>query len=450
VLQPDSPSLSQKIVRSVALAAMACGSVAGVAMLCAFAFAGASDIEPVHGVNPVVASVPAVAPPAPIATPQSTSALDEKLEQLDQADAPPVPSRLSAPPIAGITTLPADKDLLAHAHRDALGHYWVTAEDGHEEKLTLDADLQDKLTRLLSSYRTPFGAVVVMEPSTGRVLAMAEHSESGIRGLTTKAVFPAASVFKIVTATALLHAGLTPYSEECFHGGKHRIQKALLEDSRRDRRCLTISDALAKSANGVFAKLTHKNLTADLLLSAAETFHFNHAIDFPVPTETSLAAVPADPLGLAQTGAGFGDVYLSPLHGALLASTVATGGMWHQPLLYEKDVPAKPNVVRVIAADTAEELARMMEKTVEIGTARKIFHQRGFAVRDAAGKTGSLADYKPFRDYSWFVGYAPRVNPKVAVAAVVVNGRWWRIKAPYVAREAIRMALEQAPRVAAR
>ena len=442
-----SSSLSQKVVRTFALAAMACGTVTGVALLCAFAFAG-NEVEPVRGVNPVVVPAVALAAPAPAAVAQSS--LDDKLDQLDQADALVVPSRLKAPPLATATSLPPDKDLLAHAHRDALGNYWITDAEGREQKLTLNADLQDKLTKLLQSYRTPYGAVVVMDPRDGRVLAMAEHSEHGLRGLTTKAIFPAASVFKIITASALLKDGLTPQTEECYHGGKHGIRKTLLEDSRRDRRCLTISTALAKSANAVFAKLTHKNLTADLLLAAAERFHFNQPIDFPVPTDTSLAAVPSEPLALAQTGAGFGDVYLSPLHGALLASTVATGGLWHQPILFEKDLPQKPRTVRVISADTAEELARMMEKTVEIGTARKIFHQRGFAVRDAAGKTGTLADRRPFHDYSWFVGYAPRVNPTVAVAAIVVNGRWWRIRAPFVAREAIRMALEQSPRVAAR
>ena len=58
------------------------------------------------------------------------------------------------------------------------------------------------------------------------------------------------------------------------------------------------------------------------------------------------------------------------------------------------------------------------------------------------GKTGSLADRNPFRDYSWFVGFAPREAPKVAVAAVVVNEPRWRIRAPWLAREAMRLGLE--------
>jgi cell division protein FtsI/penicillin-binding protein 2 len=61
---------------------------------------------------------------------------------------------------------------------------------------------------------------------------------------------------------------------------------------------------------------------------------------------------------------------------------------------------------------------------------------------EVAGKTGSLSNHeKPFKDYSWFVGFAPADDPRIAVAAVVVNGLKWRIHAPYVAREALRAYL---------
>ena len=63
-----------------------------------------------------------------------------------------------------------------------------------------------------------------------------------------------------------------------------------------------------------------------------------------------------------------------------------------------------------------------------------------------AGKTGSLSVHKaPFKDYSWFVGFAPADDPKIAVAAVVVNGLKWRVHAPYIAREALKMYLVGGP-----
>jgi len=358
-----------------------------------------------------------------------------------------VPSRLHAPPIASATPLSAAEDLLARAHRDPLGRYVVPGKKG-DRPLTIDPDLQEKLTDLLSRYDTPYGAVVVLEPSTGRVLAMAEHSADApkMRGLTTKALFPAASVFKMVTASALLEEGVSADEEECFHGGERHIREKLLEDSARDRRCLTLTQALAQSANAVFAKLTHKHLTADALLGAAERFHFNRAVDFPIPTDMSLAAVPDDTLGLAKAGAGFGDVFISPLQGAMMASVIANKGVWRAPLLFDDQVPSATE--RVMPTQVAEDIGAMMAQTVSAGTGRKIFHQRGFAIPDAAGKTGSLNDKHPYRDYTWFVGYAPREHPQVAVAAIVVNGYRWRIHGPYVAREAIRLALQRAKRVA--
>jgi cell division protein FtsI/penicillin-binding protein 2 len=96
----------------------------------------------------------------------------------------------------------------------------------------------------------------------------------------------------------------------------------------------------------------------------------------------------------------------------------------------------------VLSESHAGLLTSMMEETVTLGTARRIFRQRGFRVPGAVGKTGGLADKKPFRDYSWFVGFAPKDDPKIAVAAVVVNDMKWRIRATWLGREAMRIGIE--------
>jgi len=284
--------------------------------------------------------------------------------------------------------------------------------------------------------------VVAIEPSTGRVLAMAEHSEAepGLRGLATKALYPAASIFKIVTAAALLDVGVSPTEELCAYGGKRKVTAAQLIDSEKDTRCLTFARALALSANVIFAKFTSRYLDAEKLKAAARAFHFNSPIRFPVPTDVSLAAVPQDTFQLALTGAGFGDVYLSPLHGAALASVAANKGVWRTPVLVEGEPTTEE---RVVSEPTAAEITSMMEETVTDGTARRIFHERGMGVPGAVGKTGSLADKTPFRDYSWFVGFAPKEAPKVAVAAVIVNEPKWRIRATWLGREAMRLFLSR-------
>jgi membrane peptidoglycan carboxypeptidase len=358
----------------------------------------------------------------------------------------PVPSRAEAPPITRLRALSRKEDLLARAQLSKQGKLVLPGKEGGQT-LTVDPLLQGQLTRIMQDYQVPYGAAVVIDPATGRVLAMAEHSQAqpGMRGLTTRAVFPAASIFKIVTGGALLEAGVSPEEEACFHGGKRRLSERLLEDSERDGACYSLAAAMGKSANVVFAKLTQKYLTAEALRRMAARMRFNRPIPFPIPTDVSLAAIPEDGFELANTGAGFGDVYLSPLHGAALAAASATGE-WRDPILFEP-APGEPAPAteQVLSAGMRRAMADMLEKTVTAGTARRIFRERGFRVENAVGKTGTLADKNPFRDYSWFVGYAPKDNPRVAVAAVVVNDPYWRIRATWLGREAMRLALERLP-----
>lgn len=392
----------------------------------------------------VVASIPPIEAPAEQTegTPEGADGPAPTTASTDLSeDALKVPSRTAAPPIADARPLKPEDDLIARAWLDGEGHLAIGPRN-QPRRLTIDVPLQNKLTAILRRYQTPYGAVVALDPKTGRVWAMAEHSEArpDLRGLAVKAIFPAASVFKLVTTSALLVAGLTPETTECSHGGKRKLTEAQLKDSEDDHACLTLSDAFAFSANAIFAKLTSRHLTADALRTWAERFHFNRPIDFAEPTEPSLCAVPPSGLPLAKTGAGFGDVFLSPLHGAAIAAMVANRGLWRDPVLFADMPLAEPT--RVMDEDDAAALVEMMAETVKVGTARRVFHERGFQLTDAAGKTGTLADKRPFRDYSWFVGFAPKDDPKVAVAAVIVNDYDWRIRASWLGREAMRLFLE--------
>jgi cell division protein FtsI/penicillin-binding protein 2 len=329
------------------------------------------------------------------------------------------------------------------------GRYAASLGEGRA-LLTLDPRLQQKLTKVLADYRVPWGATVLLEPRTGRVLAMAEHSqkEKGRRELALQAIGPAASIFKIVTAAALLERGVQPEETVCYHGGRHAIAKgSLADDPRRDRRCLTLAAAMGHSANLVFAKLADRGLGAEALREEAGRWLFNAPLPFARPVEISRAEIPDDPFDLARTAAGFGEVRLSVLHAALIAAVVANGGVLvHPDLIDEVDgatLPPRPDAVRVVDEPVAEALAMMMRNTVTEGTARRIFRRdrwsRSSPLREVAvaGKTGSLAEKNPYRDYSWFVGFAPADDPQVAVATVVVNEKLWRVRAPWVAHHAL-------------
>lgn len=372
----------------------------------------------------------------------SSSDGEAALEPLDEPESAFAPVAAQVPSFATLASIPAAADYLVQAKEEdgAL----VAEVSGAKKVLTINPALQRRATELLRSYDVPYGAVAALEPSTGRVLALAEHSADapGVRGLPLRAICPAASVFKVVSGAALLAAGVSPEEKVCYHGGIRRLnEKLLVDDARRDGRCLTLTQAMGHSANVIFAKLARRALDPAKLEKAVERLGFNAQIPFPEPLDVSVARIPGDDFGFANTAAGFGEVFLSPLHGALLAAAVGNKGLWTNPVLFEGEAPKSH---RALDEKIAARLSDMMETCVTEGTARRAFREGGryaLPVR-AAGKTGSLANKTPFRDFSWFIGFAPKEDPKIAVAAVIVNGPKWRIRAPYIVRETMRAYLE--------
>jgi peptidoglycan glycosyltransferase len=328
------------------------------------------------------------------------------------------------------------------------GSYVARTDDGKLARLTIDPNLQAQMDKLLKTYKPQGAAMVALDPKTGKVLALSEYGE----GQATKALYPAASVFKIITGAALIEKGVNPDVETCYHGGMHGIVGKLLQDKPGlDRRCLSLSMALAKSANVVFAKMAAKHLDGDDLRKEAERFLFNRPI-FDQPMEQSTAMIPDSGLDFAKSAAGFGQVKLSPMHAALIAAAVGNGGVAEEPTLIDDvdgaDFPPTGSL-RLLNPETASTLRDMMKLTVSEGTASGSFRERHHNILGdiaVAGKTGSLSNHqKPFKDYSWFVGFAPADDPKIAVAVVVVNGLKWRIHAPFIAREALKAYLVGGP-----
>lgn len=394
----------------------------------------------------VVSRAAAVAPPA------STAAHIA----IDAAAGAPATAPVAQPPTVARPPAAAQPIVVARPPTvgPALGEFrldpargrYVASLGSGRAVLTLDPRLQARLERTLQGNAVPWGVTVLLEPATGKILAMAEHSqaEPGRRGLALTAFAPAASIFKIVTTAALLEQGVRPDDEVCYHGGMRRLQPALLsDDPRRDRSCTTVERAFGHSTNVVFAKLADRGLDAALLRAEAKRFLFNEAIPFPRTVDVSRADIADAGFQLANTAAGFGPVRLSPLHGALLAAIVANGGVFVPPVIVEEtegvDAPVPAAPWRVVDEAVAGALGEMMRGTCSEGTGRRAFRGargplRGVAV---AGKTGSLADRAPFRDYSWFVGYAPADRPEIAVATVIANGTVWRVHAPQVAKDAL-------------
>jgi peptidoglycan glycosyltransferase len=344
------------------------------------------------------------------------------------------------------------------------GEYTAPLAGGGVAYLTLVPDLQEAAQRHLAENKIPYGAVVMISIPDGKVLTLAGRSELDSRmgpvDLALKAWAPAASVFKIVTAAALVTAGgVGPDAKACFSGGLHGIEPEDLRDiPRRDQQCQSLTMAVGQSQNLVLAKLALKHLSRSALSRTARDFGFGYRIPFVADLEASAVDVPGDDLEFARAAAGFFHSSMSPLHGALIAAAVANHGLMPSPTLVLRatDKAGKPQQIpkpaarKVVDAKVARMLGAMMETTVTVGTARKCFRDRRgrkFLPFAVAGKTGSL-NYrgrkgdppKPraglvsnYLQYNWFVGYAPYGKPKVAFATIVANPAKWKIKATYLA-----------------
>jgi len=256
-------------------------------------------------------------------------------------------------------------------------------------------------------------------------------------------------VFKMVTTAALFErAEVTPSESVCIAGGIRGIERHHLDPPRSgDVRCGPFFQALGHSKNAAYAQLaTHRLMRTDLI-EVAEQIGFNRPIPFDFPVLLGTLDVPYGDLEFARTAAGFRGTTLTPLGGAYLALVVAAGGLAPRVRLIAPRGTATREeleiVGRVMSATTAHRLERMMEVTVESGTARGAFHDDlGHPLLGSlkvAGKTGTL---HPSDDssgaVSWFVGFAPARRPEIVVSVLLENGTVWRRKAAEVARDVLR------------
>lgn len=349
----------------------------------------------------------------------------------------------------------------------AKARYVQDLADGHRLLYTLDPVLQESALTIFRNREVPYAAAVVLDLRDNSVLAFAGHSSMDpqvdpLEVLTT-AWAPAASTFKVVTAASLLENGAaTPETKVCFHGGLRGITDDLLKHNPTlDTRCETLSDAVAYSYNLVLAKLALGHLDQRQLDETATSLLFQQEIPFEFAIEPSPAHIPADANSRAKVAAGFWHVDLSPVHGALLASVYARGGIYQPPHIIAQVVgpdggdltPALPEQNRVLAESVADQVGEMMVGTTRYGTASDSFRDpQGVEFIpgvDVAGKTGSLTGKRePILNYNWFIGFAPADRPEIAFAVVLANPAKWRIKAHYAARRLIQIYLDRRDAIA--
>lgn len=333
---------------------------------------------------------------------------------------------------------------------------------GFDITLSIKPELQEKAWELLGNRR---GAIVVLNPATGAVLAIAgrpiydpnliesdwqkiSSTEGLLVNRASQGLYTPGSIFKIITTAGALSEGKAKPSS-VYNGpaalsvGGGKVTNFADQDQGR----MTLEKAFAKSTNTIFAQVG-LDLGAVGLVSAAEDFGFNSRPPFDLPTAASIVSEPQsmDKVMVAWTAVGQGRTLATPLQMALVAGAIGEGGKIYKPWLtefvrdYEGDVryQARPTLWRrATSAGVAAKIKRMMTATVRDGTGRAA------RLNDVtvAGKTGTAEVGQGKQPNAWFIGFAPADNPKIAVAVLVENGgQGGRVAAP-IAGEIFRKAL---------
>lgn len=322
---------------------------------------------------------------------------------------------------------------------------------------SIDPSLQDYMLGKLDRKNSRHIALVALDPSSGEIIMMAGYDKSDPDSNTClDNTYPAASIFKIITAAAAVEQkNLESNSKLKFNGNQHTLYKTQLKERKnRYTNYTTFQEAFAKSINPVFGKLGALSLEKDQLSACAEAFGFNSEINFELPLQASRFNITDTPYHRAEIASGFNrQTTLSAVHAALLPAIIVNQGQQVEPtivqritdgsgqLLYEN----RPGPMRqVITPRTSRVVYDLMEATVRYGTAKKAF--KGFqkdpvlSKCNLGGKTGSIYNKKHDLRYDWFVGFADLKNgdKKMAIAVVVAHEEFIGTRAAAYARMAIK------------
>jgi peptidoglycan glycosyltransferase len=302
------------------------------------------------------------------------------------------------------------------------------------------------------------GAVVALDPATGKILAMASspsydpnpissHDPSSIRAAYNKlatdprdpllnrainARYPPGSTFKVIVAAAALENGRTPDTQlDCPTAYTPPGTRTALHNFGNES-CgapkVSMQAALTNSYNTAFAKLG-----VDVGQSAIRTAAAGFGIGTGDPLETPLRVSPSslgdipDTPALAQSAIGQRDVALTPLQAAMIAAAIENNGVVMTPYLVDRveapdltvlDTTQPQQLSTAVSPQVAGQLTQMMRSVVANGTGRKA----QIPGVEVAGKTGTAQTAPGQAPHAWFIGFAHANGKQVAVAVIIEHG----------------------------
>ncbi len=326
--------------------------------------------------------------------------------------------------------------------------------------LSVDTTLQRIGIEYLRRYHPKYGALVIIEPSTGRILSLVSYTDEGeevlARNLFCSSLFPAASIFKIIAAAgAIEKAGLRADSKLKTRGRNHTLYNSQLKKELKEYREITLKEAFAYSINPVFGRIGIFTLGADGLNEYAVKFGFNANIPFELDNEKAVFIYPDSTFAIAEMACGFNQsTTMSPLFGAMIAAGISHHGKIYAPTIVDSitDLTSGENrysrqsvLWRMpIQEETAEEMVALMKGVARYGTARKAFRYIKKSCRfkeiEYGGKTGSV-DKEGMGKADWFVGFSRHktdASQHLATGIVTVHGDYWTVHSSFIGAEMMR------------
>lgn len=308
------------------------------------------------------------------------------------------------------------------------------------------------------------GAVIVMEPDTGKILAMVSkpdfnpndidavweeansenYTGSMLLNRATQGLYPPGSTFKVLTTLAFMRQNprkFMKYHYDCVNSEQVFNSVTVHCYGGKTHGSEDLSDALANSCNQAYADIGTQ-LNVGEWRKMLEELLYNKDLPYTGASATSRFYLDKDSNSgyIPQTAFGQGDTLVTPLHNAMIVSTIANGGLMMKPYMIDSVETYKGNRVKkftpssydtLMTADEVATLTEYMRKVVTDGTAADYF---AGAPYEAAGKTGTAEYADGQHDFSWFIGFADVDNPQIAVSIVVEESDVNGVKATSIAR----------------
>lgn len=319
---------------------------------------------------------------------------------------------------------------------------------GDNIETTLNYSLQSVAYQALGEYD---GAVVVMEPSTGKILAMVskpdfdpntvednweqivsdENSESVLLNRASQGLYPPGSTFKIFTALEYIRENQSDYEDYAYtcQGSIQKENSKLSCFSGEVHGNVDLKESFVESCNTSFANIG-LTLHADQFADTCQDLLFNESL--PVQKlETSKSSFVLDDSSsiseVMETSIGQGKTLVTPLHMAMIASAIANDGILMKPYVIHATQNYEGEIIKnyepseygeIMTEEEAGVLQDYMKEVVQSGTGTKLKDMS----YQAYGKTGS-AEFGTNKgdSHAWFVGYAHREDKEDIAIAVIVE-----------------------------